>query len=318
MTLSRPIKTDTVLHRHGRLIGGKEPLLADYINVLAVERGLSRNTVESYGRDIGRYLRYIESIKRHPLKAAHEDVSAFLLRLRQGGLSSQSVARSLIAIRGFYRHLLKKGAIGDSPCSYVDIPKTTRRLPAYLTLNEVEGLLGASDTATATGLRDRAMIEVLYATGLRASELVNLRLNDLNLQIGCLTAFGKGNKERMVPLGGEAMKWLKRYIEDARPGILKNRMTSRHLFITSRGSNMTRQNFWCMMKKYAVVARIDGDRVKPHIIRHSFATHLLERGADLRAVQEMLGHADISTTQIYTHVRKEMLKRLHREHHPRG
>ncbi|MBI5560218.1 MAG: site-specific tyrosine recombinase XerD [Deltaproteobacteria bacterium] len=296
---------------------GDYPLLGKYLDSLTIERGLSENTRGSYGRDLAGYLDYLKRLKRNPHGASPSDISGFLFELKERGLSVRSYTRTLIAIRGFYKYLVKKGIMESTPCSYVDIPSFAKKLPDYLSLKEVEGLLESSDIKTKKGLRDKTMLEVLYATGLRASELVNLNLNDLNLQAGFLRAFGKGSKERFVPLGGEALRWLKRYMDESRPIILKGRQ-SKHLFVTARGKKMTRQNFWSLVKNHARKAGIDKTRVKPHILRHSFATHLLDGGADLRAVQEMLGHSDISTTQVYTHVAAERLKKLHGKYHPRG
>ena len=291
--------------------------IADYLNTLTVEKGISLNTKEAYGRDLKRFFDYLKEAGKGPKKAAHGDISGFLLKLKRGGLSARSYARTLIAVRGFYRHLLRNNIIKNSPCSYIDVPSFNKKLPRYLSFEEVSGLLQSADTRAKNGLRDKAMLEVLYATGLRVSELVNLRLNDLNLQAGYLKALGKGNKERLVPLGEEAMRWLKRYIEGGRPPALKGGF-SPYLFITNRKTRMTRKHFWHLIKRFGQRAGIPAEKIKPHAIRHSFATHLLEGGADLRAVQEMLGHADISTTQIYTHIATERLKKLHKRHHPRG
>ncbi len=299
---------------------GKEWLVEEFLDSLILERGLSENTREAYERDLNAYTAYL---KKDPLKAEAGDITGFLANLRKRGLSARSSARALISVRGFYKYLLKKGELKQSPCASVDIPRMEKRLPGVLALSEVELLLSAPATKTATGLRDRAMIELLYATGVRVSELTGLKLNDLNLQAGFILAFGKGGKQRLIPMGEEAMGWLRRYLEvgeggeGGRSAILKGRVAE-HLFVTARGGGMTRQNFWAMLKKYATLAGIDREKIKPHILRHSFATHLLERGADLRAVQQMLGHADISTTQIYTHVLTERLKRVHKTHHPRG
>ncbi|MEE8574685.1 MAG: tyrosine recombinase, partial [Thermodesulfobacteriota bacterium] len=216
-----------------------------------------------------------------------------------------------------YKFLLRKGALEASPCELIDMPRLDRKLPGFLTLEEVDLLLDAPALNHPKGVRDKTMLEVLYATGLRVTELTGLRLNDINLQLGTITTIGKGSKERIVPIGSEAMRWIMRYVKESRPQILKGQ-ESQYLFITARGTKMTRQNFWVIIKKYAVICGIETDRIKPHALRHSFATHLLERGVDLRHVQVMLGHSDISTTQIYTHVTNERLKKLHLAHHPRG
>jgi integrase/recombinase XerD len=291
--------------------------LDDYLNSLVVERGLSANTHEAYQRDLARFLDYLESSKKGVTNASPRSISEYLKRLKDGGQSVRSYTRALVAIRGFYRYLLKTGVVKTSPCASVDMPRMEKRLPKALTLEEVDTLLEAQKTDTPKGLRDKAMLEVLYATGVRVSELVGMKMNDVNLQTGCITVLGKGMKQRIVPIGETAIVWVKRYIEEGRPQTLKGK-NSKHLFVTGRGTLMTRENFWHRIKKSALTAGIDKKKIKPHILRHSFATHLVERGADLRAVQEMLGHADISTTQIYTHVRSERLKKLHQRHHPRG
>ena len=291
--------------------------LQEYLDSLAAERGLSVNTITGYSLDLKRFLTHLAVSGKGPLKAARIDVSSYIEELSRSGASQSTSARHLASIRGFYKFLLKSGRVKASPSANVDFPRPKRTLPALLSLGEVESLINAPTIDTLLGLRDRAMLEVLYATGVRVSELISLKLNNINLHSGCVTTMGKGSRERVVPLGQEALKWVERYIKGSRVRLLKGR-TQGHLFLTFRASPMTRQNFWSMMKKYARLASIDPGKVKPHIIRHSFATHLLERGADLRAVQEMLGHSDISTTQIYTHVMTERLKKLHKKHHPRG
>lgn len=295
-------------------------IIDSYLTHLVVERGLSKNTHLSYASDIARYAVFLSgiSIARGIVEASPDDVRGFLRNLKSGGSSVRSYTRALIALRGLYKYLLKTGRLKSSPCDDIDMPRMQKRLPEFLTINDVDRLLAAPDTGTLLGMRDKAMFETLYATGLRVSELVSLKLNDLNLQAGYLTAFGKGAKERLVPLGEAAMYWLKRYIDESRPGICKRGVSQKSLFITSRGGGMTRQNFWVLIKNYAMRAGIDRFRIKPHVIRHSFATHLLEGGADLRFVQAMLGHSDISSTQIYTHVTTERLKALHKKKHPRG
>lgn len=296
-------------------IDGK--LIKEFLDHIIVEKGLSMNTRQSYARDLKRYSVFLEKKGTSPAAAEPQDVTGFLKELMEAGLSVRSYTRSLIALRGFYRYLLKKGRISTSPCASVDIPRMHKRLPEFLTFDEVEKLLSAPSMDDRLGLRDKAMLETLYATGLRVSELVSLELNNINLQGGYITAFGKGSKERLVPIGESAMVWLKRYMEESRPSFLNGR-DNKYLFLTVRGSRMTRQNFWVIIKTCALKAGVDKRKIKPHIIRHSFATHLLEGGADLRMVQAMLGHADISSTQIYTHITNERLKKLHKKSHPRG
>ncbi|VAW38761.1 Site-specific tyrosine recombinase XerD [hydrothermal vent metagenome] len=296
----------------------KSRLLEDYITVLITERGLSQNTASAYRRDLSGYILYLTQHGLTLEQAGPMELTGYIKGLRLRGLKSRSCSRALIALRGFYKYLIKQGYLDSSPCSQVELPKEARKLPDYLTISEVDSLLNTTTGNRGNILRDRAMIELLYATGLRVSELTGLRLNDINLQMGYIRAVGKGDKERLIPMGEVAMKRLKAYIEGERAGKLKGRVSSEHLFITRLGRAMTRQNYWLIIKKTALMAGIDQGRVKPHILRHSFATHLLERGADLRSVQEMLGHSDISTTQIYTHVRAERLKKLHKKVHPRG
>lgn len=298
-------------------MSGPDPI-GEYLDFAVVEKGLSANTHDSYRRDLRRFEAYMaDSGGRAVQSALPPDISSYMKRLREDGLSARSCTRALVALRGFFRFLLKRGVVEASPCASIDMPRLGRKLPEFLSLDDVEALLNAPDADSPLGLRDRAMLEVLYATGLRVSELTTLNTNDINLQGGWLVAFGKGSKERLVPLGEAAMVWLKKYMEEGRGAVLGKR-GSRTLFVTSRGSGMTRQNFWLMMKRCALKAGIEARKIKPHIVRHSFATHLLERGADLRIVQAMLGHADISTTQIYTHVTSERLRNIHKKKHPRG
>ncbi len=299
-----------------KMVNG-DRLAREFLDYLVVEKGLSRNTHEAYKRDLRKYFDYLKDCGASPEGADSSKIAGHIEALMRSGLSVRSYARSLITLRGFYKYLLKKKTIAVNPCANVDIPRMPKRLPQFLTLEEVQGLLAAPRLETRTGLRDKAMLETLYATGLRVSELVNLRLNSINLQGGYLAAFGKGSKERLVPLGESAMLWLRRYMVEGRPFFSRGK-DSKYLFLTVRGGKMTRQNFWVIIKFIALRAGIDKKKIKPHIIRHSFATHLLEGGADLRMVQAMLGHADISSTQIYTHLTDERLRTLHKKKHPRG
>ena len=292
-------------------------LLDNFINHLLAEKGLSTNTSSAYKGDIATFLTYVGEQGRVELTATASDVRGFLKTLRKGGISARSQARKLTALRVFYSFLQRRGLIGESPLELIEMPKISSKLPEFLSLDEVERLIEAPPLDTRLGLRDRAMLELLYATGFRVSELTGVTLNALNLQSGTVVTIGKGSKERMVPMGEVAMKWIKIYLDEARPLILKNKR-SEYLFVTSWGGAMTRQNFWVIIKKYALTASIDVRKIKPHALRHSFATHLLERGVDLRHLQVMLGHADISTTQVYTHVATERLKKLHHSKHPRG
>lgn len=292
-------------------------LLDIFIGYLRAERGASPKTVEAYGADVTRWL---EALKRQGLsdidEVGRDQVTAHLQSLSRSGLAARSQARHLAALRVFHRFLVAEKLAKRDPTEDVDTPKAIKKLPIFLTLDEVETLLAAPDETTISGARDRAMLEVLYATGLRVSELCRLTLNDVVLSAGYLTAMGKGKKERLVPLGKFAQEKVKAYLEGPRDVILKGR-ESRFLFVTRTGGPFTRQGFWKLLRQYALKTGINKP-LSPHKLRHSFATHLVERGADLRAVQAMLGHADISTTQIYTHVTRARLHALYDQHHPRS
>lgn len=292
-------------------------MLNNFINHILVEKGLSKNTVESYTRDLTKFFDFLEKQNILPIQATSMDIINFLSGLREAGLSARSYIRNLVSIRMFYKYLLSKKLVSSIPTANIDMPGFSRKLPEVLSFNDVEKLLNAPDTSKPIGIRDKAMLELLYATGVRVSELMSIGTNDVNMQVGYITAFGKGSKQRMIPIGESAMVWTKKYIDDARERLTKGRPVQ-YLFVNYRGAKMTRQGFWDIIKRYAIIAGIDRDKVKPHILRHSFATHLLEGGADLRAVQTMLGHSDISTTQIYTHIRTERLKEIHKKFHPRG
>lgn len=291
-------------------------LKEEFLDFIIVEKGLSKNTVDAYGRDLSRFELFLKERGRPAKNAGREDVISFMTSLGRAGLSSRSTARNMVAVRMFYRFLKAEGHIEALPTDNIELPRSFRRLPDTLSPQEVEMLLNAPDTKGHIGIRDRAMIELLYATGLRVTELVEITVNRLNLEVGFLVVMGKGSKERVVPMGEVAMGWIKDYIRDARVKILKGR-ESDYLFVTARGSKMTRQGFWKIIKKNAFKAGIYKN-ISPHKLRHSFATHLLEGGADLRSVQTMLGHVDISTTQIYTHVNAERLKKIYKEYHPRA
>ncbi|MGE5236931.1 MAG: site-specific tyrosine recombinase XerD [Acidobacteriota bacterium] len=290
-------------------------LLPDYLAVLLVERGLAVNTVSAYRRDLEAFGHWLDGqdLKAESCERSH--LRRYLSAMRSRGLSARSAARALATVRGFFRHLLEVGVVASDPTVELESPRLLRSLPHFLTAEEVEQLLAAPDTATALGARDRAMLETLYATGVRVSELVSLTLLQLRLDPGYLRVLGKGSKERIVPVGSEARQWLVRYLQDARPAL--DRRRDDHLFLTVRGEGMVRQRFWQLVKAYGKRAGIT-THLSPHVVRHSFATHLLEHGADLRAVQAMLGHADISTTEIYTHVTRERLRQLYDRSHPRA
>lgn len=294
-----------------------ELYLERYLNQLSLERGLAARSVDSYSGDLKRYISYHAGRGvAQPGQITRDAVGSFLSELGKYGLSPATMARTISAVRGFHRFLLSEGLAEADPSENIEAPRLGRRLPGVLNVAEVESILQQPDTAKPLGLRDRAMLELLYACGLRVSELMSLRESDLFFAQGFVRCFGKGSKERLVPAGKSARSWVTRYLKGARPALLKKAPTDR-LFLNNRGGPLSRMGFWKLLKAYAGKAGIR-KRVHPHILRHSFATHLLEGGADLRSVQEMLGHADISTTQIYTHVDREYLKEVHRQFHPRG
>jgi integrase/recombinase XerD len=291
-------------------------VLDRYLESLAVERGLSRNTVDGYRNDLSRLGEALaRKGGRDLLAALPADLSAHMRDLQRQGLSPRSSARALSAIRGFYEHLVTAGERKDNPAVNLLPPKLWKPLPKVLSEGEVEALLAAPDVGAPLGLRDRAMLELLYATGLRVSELVGLTLPQLRLDAGFLIAFGKGSKERVVPVGEQAEMWVQRYLRDVRPGLARGRHQA--VFANKDGDPMSRVGFWMLIKKHGLKAGIR-TAISPHVLRHSFATHLLEHGADLRAVQTMLGHSDISTTQIYTHIHQQRLKSLYDRFHPRS
>lgn len=284
-----------------------------YIDEIWLQRGLSENTLAAYRRDLYQLARFLG---RDPLDASEGELLGCLAERYRLGYRTSSSARFISSIKGFYQHLLHHGRIALDPSAHVEHPKLGRRLPGALSEAEVQALLAAPALEEPVGLRDRAMLELLYASGLRISELVGLSTSSINLRQGVVRIVGKGGKERLVPMGQEAMRWLARYLADGRDRLPGSAATSA-LFPSRRGGPMTRQNFWHSIKRYAAKAGI-GRSISPHTLRHAFATHLLNHGADLRAVQMMLGHADLSTTQIYTHIAQARLKDLHRTHHPRG
>lgn len=292
-----------------------QALLDDFVDQLWLEDGLARNTLESYRRDLAQLADWLEQRGTELLKASIEDLQKYLA-IRTPATKPRSVARLIASLRRFYRHLMREGKITADPTLLLDSPKLPRSLPKSLTEDDVVNLLSAPDDGETLGLRDRAMLETLYATGLRVSELVNLKVSEVSISDGVVRVTGKGSKTRLVPLGEEALDWLTRYMNEARLGILDGQLSD-SMFVTQRGSAMTRQAFWYLIKRYAVLTGITKP-MSPHVLRHAFATHLLNHGADLRVVQMLLGHADISTTQIYTHVARERLKSLHAKHHPRG
>jgi len=292
-------------------------LVDQYLNYLLVEKGLSKKTLESYGSDIARFVEFLD--KKGIKDIAGVDTSTILMHiiaLRDAGMKARSRARHLVTLRGFYKFLAREKFIAVDPARVIDLPKSGLHLPNVLSFEEVKRLLSATDISKPAGLRDSAMMELLYAAGLRVSELVNLKLFDVNIEACFVRVFGKGSKERIVPIGVYAKERINEYTNNARPLLLKKNI-SRFLFIGRSGKALTRQGFWKLLKRYSVKAEIT-KKITPHSLRHSFATHLLEGGADLRSVQLMLGHVDISTTQIYTHIVRDHLKKIHSKYHPRG
>ena len=294
-----------------------ERLLDEFSDALWLEDGLARNTLESYRRDLRKFAVWLlDARSRHLLNASHADLLGYLASRFQARARASSTARVLSSLKRFYQFALRQGKLEVDPTLDVDAPKRSRSLPKSLTEGDVETLLAAPRVDLPLGLRDKSMLELLYASGLRVSELVTLRVAQLSQEMGVVRILGKGSKERLVPVGEVALDWVHRYVTHARPSLLEGRQSDA-LFVTSRAHAMTRQAFWHLIKRYALQAGIRSS-ISPHTLRHAFATHLLNHGADLRVVQLLLGHADISTTQIYTHVARERLKQLHAKHHPRG
>jgi integrase/recombinase XerD len=289
-----------------------------FIDALWAERGLSRNTLAAYGSDLRQFDGWLRTAGRDLLSVERSQIQSYLSDRIIGRASKRTTSRLLSTLKRFYRWAQRQGYMKSDPTAQVEAPKLSRPLPKVLAESEVEQLLAAPDVDTVLGLRDKAMLEAVYASGLRVSELIGITLGQLNLRQGLIRLFGKGNKERVVPLGEEALDWLNRYLQEGRPALLSGRdARPEHLFITRRGGGMTRQMCWHMIKRYARVAGITKS-LSPHTLRHAFATHLLNHGADLRAVQMLLGHSDLSTTQIYTHIAKARLRDFHARHHPRA
>ena len=294
-----------------------DPVLDEFCDALWLEDGLARNTLDSYRRDLRQFRDWLVATQgRALIEATHADLLAYLAHRVAARARATSTSRLLSSFKRFYQYALRQGRIKADPSLNIDAPKLPRGLPKSLTEADVEHLLAAPAVDEPLGLRDRAMLETLYATGLRVSELVTLKTAQVSQDMGVVRIVGKGAKERLVPLGEEALNWIRRYLKEARPLILQQR-TADAMFVTARGDAMTRQAFWHLLKRYALQAGLTKP-LSPHTLRHAFATHLLNHGADLRVVQLLLGHSDISTTQIYTHVARERLKQLHAKHHPRG
>lgn len=293
-----------------------ENAVTAYLSYLQVEKGLSANTLAAYRRDLQKFVTFCERQRRMLPAITRDDVVQFLGSLYKSKLDSRSVARHLVALRGFFRYAVSEEWIQAAPTENLESPKGWKKLPSHLSLEEVDRLLTQPDLTTPLGVRDKAMLDLLYSTGLRVSELVTLRVGDLQMEMGCLRCVGKGNKERLVPVGKQALAGVRQYLRDVRPKLLR-RGPSPFLFLNRLGGKMSRVAFWMIVARYGRQAGLRRS-LSPHKLRHSFATHLLERGADLRSVQLMLGHADISTTQIYTHVVQERLKHIYKAHHPRA
>ena len=295
-----------------------EEQIVDYLHYLLIERGLSKNTRESYRRDLHQYLAHLQKEQVNSWQEVDRFmILSFLQSLQKAGKSSATLARMISSLRRFHQFLRQERYTEHDPMQHIETPKKQQRLPDTLSLAEVERLIETPDTKDLLGLRDRAILEVMYATGLRVSELIGLKLKDLHLSIGLLQTLGKGDKERIVPLGDYAIKWVQRYLEEARPQLTAKHPEEEHLFVNHHGTGLSRQGIWKNLKQIVRQAGIH-KTVTPHTLRHSFATHLLENGADLRTVQELLGHADISTTQIYTHITKKRMTDVYKEYFPRA
>ena len=292
-------------------------ILDAFIDNIWIEKGLSQNTLDSYRSDLEQFSSWLEKNNLSYLKTSKKEILSYLSFLFQKGLGSKTVARKLSSLKSFFRYLVFKSIISNDPSSEVETPKLLKSIPKSISEKEVEALLAAPDEKTDIGLRDKTMIETLYSCGLRISELTNLELLNLNLRQGVIRVIGKGQKERLVPMGDQLIGLLELYISSSRKNLL-NKRHSDFLFLSTRGQRMTRQSFWHRIKHYCLASSFEPDKISPHVLRHAFATHLLNNGADLRVVQLLLGHSDLNTTQIYTEVARQRLKRLHTEHHPRG
>mgnify|MGYP005721093685 FL=1 len=292
-------------------------ILDTFLDTIWIEKGLSQNTLDSYKSDIEKYFLWLSKISLNYKEVSRADILQYLSYLFNQKLGSKSVARKLSSLRMFYKYLVVKNILSIDPCEKVETPKVMKSIPKTLDENEIERLLECPDDNSSLGLRDKAMIETLYSCGLRVSELINLELIHVNARQGVMKVLGKGQKERLVPMGEKLINIMDAYLNDSRPKLLK-RNISDYFFISSRGSKMTRQSFWHRIKFYSEKAGLNKKNISPHVLRHAFATHLLNNGADLRVVQLLLGHSDLNTTQIYTEVAKYRLQQLHNEHHPRG
>ena len=295
-----------------------QELLTKYFNYLLIERGIAQNTLESYGRDLRRFLLFVQENKglTDVREVTPEVIIEYLVRIKNEGLAANSMNRSLAALRGFYKYLLREKIIIETPLANIELAKVWMKLPDTISKEEMKAILAQPGSQTTPAIRNTAMLELLYATGIRVSELINLTMNSVNWQVGFLIVMGKGSKERIVPIGKIAYDCIRRYVDEARPQLMQKKSTD-VLFLNRFGGKFTRQGFWKIVVGYAKNTGLQ-KKVYPHTFRHSFASHLLEGGADLRTVQVMLGHADISTTQIYTHITRERLREVHQKYHPRG
>ncbi len=292
-----------------------EKLIKDFIEFLKIDRGLSKNTIASYHEDIKKFDKFLEKKKIDMEKLNSEILLDYVKYLYSLGLKDSSIARNIVTLRNFLKFLTQEKIIKEEIIGVLSVPKLWKKLPIYLTEEEVNKLIEAPNTSTPAGLRDRAMLEIMYGSGLRVSEVANLAVDDINLEFSYLKCKGKGSKERLVPFGESAKKWLKKYLLEGRGYLLKEKKND-HIFLNRRGGQLTRQGIWKLIKKYASLAGIE-KKISPHTLRHSFATHLLEHGADLRSIQIMLGHSDISTTEIYTFVTQKHIKEVYDRYHPR-
>ncbi|MBN2467754.1 MAG: site-specific tyrosine recombinase XerD [Deltaproteobacteria bacterium] len=289
-----------------------------FLTHVVVEKGLAQNTVESYSRDLQKLCEFLERRDIQDVaQVGNIEIMSFIVELKSRGYSSRTRGRTLSAVRMFFRFLVGEGSLGVDPTANIESPRIPAHLPGILTISEVDSLLAQPDITMDRGMRDKAMLEVLYATGIRVSELIDLKTNSLNQEVGYIIAFGKGSKERIIPFGDTAGQFVRKYLTTVRPRYAAKGGPNPFLFLNASGRRLTRQGIWKLLKRYALKAGI-GKKLSPHTLRHSFATHLIERGADLRSVQTMLGHVDISTTQIYTHVTQERLKKIHQKYHPRA
>jgi len=295
-----------------------EIFLKEYLAHIKLEKNLSQNTVSSYKNDMTTFITFLKDFGiDDPSKVSSDNIGGFFKVLKELGLSGSSSARYFSSLKGFFLFLLKNKYIIKNPIEKITAPKMSKKLPGVLDVNEVEKILSTPNGSNKLGLRDKAMLELFYACGTRVSELINLKVNDLFFDDEIIRVFGKGSKERLIPIGSSAIKWVGEYLKKSRPLLMKKSKSENNLFLNSRGSKLSRMGVWKIIDRYVKEAGIEKD-VHPHTFRHSFATHLLEGGADLRAVQEMLGHADISTTQIYTHIDRDYIKQVHKQYHPRG